>query len=168
MADRDGERIRLVGGGGLGFEAENKLHHPLYLPFLSPSVAADRLLDAGRRVLGAFDSGGRGRDEHRAARLPDGERDAGVCTHVGLFERDGVRRVLRNELLNPREDRHQAGVGALAGGCPPAAEDPRPEAAAASLDDPVPARSRPWVDAENLHEQRLGSPPDVPSERPDD
>jgi hypothetical protein len=31
------------------------------------------------------------------------------------------------------------------------------------VDDPVPASSRPWIDAENLHVERLGTAPDVPS-----
>ena len=31
----------------------------------------------------------------------------------------------------------------------------------AFVDDPVPARSRPWVDAEDLHVERVRTPPDV-------
>jgi hypothetical protein len=30
------------------------------------------------------------------------------------------------------------------------------------VDDPVPARSRPWVDAEDLHEEKLRGRSDVP------
>ena len=67
----------------------------LHLILVGAAVAADRLLDARRGVLGALDAGGRGRDERGAARLPDGERDAGVGTDEGLLQRDGVRRVLR-------------------------------------------------------------------------
>jgi hypothetical protein len=55
-------------------------------------------------MLGALEAGCGGRDEHGAARLPDGERDAGVGTHVGLLERDGVGLVLRNERPNSFED----------------------------------------------------------------
>ena len=129
---------------------------------LGAPVAAHRLLDARRRVLSALDSGGGGRDEHGAARLPDGERDAGVGTHVGLLERDGVGLVLRNELPNSLEDRQQPRVEPLPRGRPPAARRHRPEAPVASVDDPVPARSRPWVDAEDLHVWKLCGRPDVP------
>jgi hypothetical protein len=37
-----------------------------------------------------------------------------------------------------------------------------PEAPVSFVDDPVPARSRPWVDSEDSHEDTLGIPPDVP------
>jgi hypothetical protein len=37
-----------------------------------------------------------------------------------------------------------------------------PEAPVAFVDDSVPASSRPWIDAENLHAERLGTAPDVP------
>jgi hypothetical protein len=33
------------------------------------------------------------------------------------------------------------------------------------VDDPVPASSRPWVDAENFHAERLGIRPDVPPDQ---
>jgi hypothetical protein len=36
----------------------------------------------------------------------------------------------------------------------------RPEAPAAFVDDPVSARSRSWVDADDLHGRRLGIGPD--------
>ena len=154
------ERPRLV------VEPEDQLDHALHLPLLRPPVAAHRLLDACRRVLGALDSGFGGRDEHGAARLPDGERDAGVGTHVGLLERDGVGLVLRNELPNSLEDRQQPHVEPLPRGRPPAARPHRPEAPVASVDDPVPARRRPWVDAEDLHVWKLCGSPDVPPARP--
>jgi hypothetical protein len=32
------------------------------------------------------------------------------------------------------------------------------------VDDPVPARSRPWVDAEDFHAQKLCGRSDVPSQ----
>src|SRR4029450_4215058 len=147
---------RLVG------ETEDQLYHALHLPLVGPSVAPDRLLDAGRCVLSARDSGPGGRDEHGASCLPDGERDAGVGTHVGLLERGGGGLVLRNETPNPLEDRQQPHAEPLPCGRPPATRRHRPEAAVASLDDPVPARSRPWVDAEDLHVWKLRGGPDVP------
>ncbi len=165
MADRDRERVGRVRGVRFGVESEDELHHPLHLSLLRPPVPADRLLDPRWRVLGALDPGGRGRDEHGAASLTDGERDAGVGTHVGLLERDGVRRVLGNELLHALEDRHQPRVQPPARWGPPAPGGHRPEAAAAFVDDPVPARSRPGVDAEDLHGKRLSRPPDVSSRK---
>ena len=162
MADRDGEGVRLVRRAWLGIEGEDQLHHSLYLAFLSPPVPANRLLHAGRSVLRALDSCGCGCDENDAACLPDGERDAGVGTHVGLLERDGVGLVLRNELPYSLEDRQQPCVEPLPRGRPPASRRHRPEAPVASLDDPVPARSRPWVDAEDFHVQKLFGGPDVP------
>ena len=86
-------------------------HHALHLSLVSAAVAADRLLDPRRRVLGALDAGRRGRDERGAARLPDGERDAGVGTHEGLLERDGVWRMLPNERGDPVEDRPEPASG---------------------------------------------------------
>ena len=41
----------------------------------------------------------------------------------------------------------------------------RPEAPVAFVDDPVAARSRPWIDAEDLHVERLGTASDVPAGR---
>ncbi len=163
MADRDGERVGRMRGVRFGVEPEDELHHPLHLPFLRPPVPADRLLDPRRGVLGALDPGGRGRDEYGAASLTHGERDAGVGTHEGLLECDGVRRVLGNELLNALEDRQQPRVQPPARGCPPAPGNHRPEAPAAFVDDPVPARSRSRVDAEDLHVEKLGRPSDVPA-----
>ena len=137
---------------GVGsLEREDRLHHPLHLRLLGAAVAADRLLHAGRRVLGALDAGRRGGDEHGAARLPDGERGAGVGADEGLLQRDGIRRVLRNELRHPVEDRLQAELRALPRGRPPPPVVECPEAAAAFVDDPVPACSRPWIDAEDSH-----------------
>jgi hypothetical protein len=53
-------------------------------------------------------------------------------------------------------------VRPLPRGRPPVAGYHLPEAPVASLDDPVPARSRPWVDAEYFHVKKLFGPPDVP------
>ena len=100
-----------------------------------------------------------------AARLTDGERDAGVGTHVGLLERDGVGLVLRNEIPYSLEDRQQPRVEPLPRGRPPAPRHHRLEAPVASVDDPVPACSRSWVDAEDLHRWKLRGSPDVPSSK---
>ena len=94
-------------GVGGASSAEDRLHHPLHLRLLGAAVAADRLLDAGRRVLGAGDAGVGGRDEHGAARLSDGERDAGVGADVRLLERHRIRRVLRDEAGHAVVDRLQ-------------------------------------------------------------
>ena len=124
-------------------------------PFSARPYPQTVCLHTCRRVLSALDPGCGGRDEHGAACLTDGERDAGVGTHVGLLECDGVGLVLRNELPHSLEDRQQPHVELLPRGRPPAPRHPRPEAAVASVDDPVPACSRPWVDAEYLHEEKL-------------
>jgi hypothetical protein len=113
MADGDRERIRLVRRGRLAVEPEDELHHPLHLALVRSPVPADGLLDPRGRVLSALDPGLGRRDEHGAARLSDGERDAGVGTHVGLLERDGVGLVRRNEPANPLEDRQQPRVERL-------------------------------------------------------
>jgi hypothetical protein len=92
---------------------EDRAHHSLHLRLFGPAVAAHRLLDACRRILSALDSGARGGDQHGAARLPDGECGAGVCTDERLFQRDGARLVLRNERLHSVEDRLEAELRAL-------------------------------------------------------
>ena len=94
VADRDGERVGGVVGARRLVEGEDRLHHPLHLPLVGVAVAADRLLDPVRRVLDALDAGGRRGDEHGAARLSDGERDAGVGADVRLLQGDGIRGVL--------------------------------------------------------------------------
>ena len=86
---------------GSSSSARIDAHHPPHLSLLGAAVAAHGLLHPRRRVLGALDPCGRGRDERGAARLPDEERDAGVGTDERLLERDGVRPVLRNERCTP-------------------------------------------------------------------
>ena len=142
-------------------KAQDHAHHPLHLTLLGATVAAHRLLDASGRVLGAVEIGQRGRDEHGAARLTDEERDAGVCTHERLLERDGVRRMRRNELLHSVEDRPEAALRALARGRVPDAVRDGPDLPVAFVDDPVPARSSPRIDAEYLHGRRVRAVPDV-------
>ncbi len=91
MANRHRERVgRVIGSRNL-LQAQDRLHHPLNLNLVGAPVAAGRLLDPRRRVLEALNTGYRGGDENGAARLPDRERDAGVCADVGLFERNGIR-----------------------------------------------------------------------------
>ena len=150
---------------GVGFDssAEDRAHHPLHLCLLGAAVAAHRLLDAGRRVLDALDPDGCGGDEHGSARLPDGERGAGICPDERLFHCDGGGLVLRNERLHPLEDRLEAQFRALPRGRLPPPVVECPDTASAFLDDPVPASSRPWIDAQNLHEERLGGASDVPA-----
>ena len=57
------------------------------------------------RVLDAIDAGRRRGDEHRAARLSDGERDAGVGADVRLLQGDGIRGVQADLARNPLENR---------------------------------------------------------------
>ena len=153
---------RRRGAASVRVEREDRAHHPLHLRLLGAAVAA--------RPASPWPAGTQRtrrrpprRDEHRPARLPDGERDAGICSDEGLFQRDGVRRVRRNELLDALEDRLEAQLGALPRGCLPPPVVECPDTPSAFLDDPVPASSRPWIDAENLHEERLGGGSDAPA-----
>ena len=124
MADRYSESVRGVMRRRRALEAEDRLHHPLDLRLLRASVAADRLLHAARRVLGAFHAGERAGDEDGAARLSDRERGAGVDADEGLLEHDGIRPVLLDEPRDVVEDRLQAKLRTLAGvGLPPAVVD---------------------------------------------
>src|SRR5258708_182398 len=127
-------------------------------------MAADRLLDAGRRVFDALNAGGRRGDEYGAARLADGERDAGVGADVRLLQGDGIRAVLLDQLPHPLEDREQPELHALPRLCSPPPVAKLPEAPVAFVDDPVPASCRPWIDAEDFHPERLRTPSDVPAE----
>src|SRR5439155_10344152 len=130
--------------------------------FLGASVAADRLLHARHRVLSALDTGAGGGDHDGPARLSDGERGAGVDAYERLLERDGIRPMRLDETRDAVEDRLQTQLGTLSGGrLPPPVVD-GPEAPVAFVDDAVPARSRPWIDADDFHGQRLGVRPDVP------
>ena len=85
----------------------------------------------------------RGRDEHGAARLSDGERGAGVDADERLLEGDRIGRVLHDERRHPLENRLQTQLQALGGGCRPRAVADGPEAPAAFVDDPVPASAVP-------------------------
>ena len=142
-------------GVGSSGEPEDHLHHPLHLRLLGAAVAADGLLDAGRRVLAAGDSRVGGRDEHGAACLSDGERDAGVGADVRLLECHRIRRVLGDERRHCVVDRLQTEDRVLPGGRRPAAVRHLPEAASAFLDDSVPASSSPRIDAYDLHDRKL-------------
>ena len=144
-------------------EAEDHPHHPRHLILVGVAVAADRLLDPRRRVLDAVNAGGRRGDEDGAARLPDGERDAGVGADVRLLQGDGIRAVLLDQLPHPLEDREQPQLHAVPRLCSPPPVAEFPEAPVAFVDDPVPARSRPWIDAEDFHPERLRTTPDVPA-----
>ena len=167
VADRDRERVGgVVRRRELG-EPEDHLHHPLHLRLVGAAVAADRLLDAGGRVLAAVDSRVGGRDEHGAARLPDGERDAGVGADVRLLERHRIRRVLGDERRHALVDRLQTEDGVLAGGGRPAAVRHLPEAASAFLDDSVPASSSPRVDTYDFHDRKLRTRSDESCSRRD-
>ena len=165
MADRDREGVGGMARRRVRLQGEDRAHHPLDLCLLGAAVAADGLLHAGGRVLNALDAERRGGDEHCPARLTDGERGAGICSDERLFDCDGGGLVRRNQRLHPVEDRLEAELRALPGGRLPPPVVECPDAASAFLDDPVPASSRPWVDAENSHEERLGSPSDVPAVR---
>ena len=165
MADRDRERIRSVVRGGHRLEAEDRLDHLPHLGLVRAPVAADGLLDGCRSVFGALDAGERRGDEDCPPRLPDGERDAGVCADERLLQSDGIRRVFRDQLLDAREDREQTNRRLLPRARLPPPVARGPEAPAAFVDDSVPARRRPWVDSENLHEDTLGAFPDVPAHK---
>src|SRR5712692_2438144 len=128
MADRDGQRVRGVVGGRHRLEAENRLHHSLYLILPGTAVSAHGLLDGARRVLAAVDGGERARDEHGAARLSDRERGAGVDADERLLERDGTRGVQVDEVADALEDRPQAKLQALSGARAPPPEVHGPEA----------------------------------------
>ena len=155
VTNRHGESVGSVVRRWQLLEAEEHLHHPLHLRLLGTAVAADRLLDAGGRILAAGDSRVGGRDEHGAACLADEERDAGVAADVRLLDRHRIRRVLGNERCDGVVDRLQTDDRVLAGRCRPAAVGHFPEAASAFLDDSVPASSSPRIDAYYLHDRKL-------------
>ena len=104
MTDRYGERVGGVIRRRDLIQAENCLHHPLYLSLVGAPVAAGRLLDPRRRVFEALNAGQRGGDENGAARLPDRERDAGVGADEGLFERNGVGLFSGDQLAHSFEE----------------------------------------------------------------
>ena len=165
MADRDGKRVGGVVRCRIAVEAENRAHHPLDLCLLSASVAAHRLLDARRRVLRAPHLAEGARDEHRAARLPDGECDAGVGADERLLEHDRVGSVPVDELGDVLEDRPQAKLRELVRPRLPPPVVERPQAPFSLVDDAVAARCCSRVNAEDLHAQTLGPSADVPPVR---
>src|SRR2546421_4481311 len=157
MADRDRKRVGGVRRRRLGLKAEDDLYHLLDLLLLRAAVTADHLLHTGRRIFGAVDPGVSGRDHDGPARLTDGECGAGVGADERLFERDGIGLMKRDELDHGVEDRLQTKLGAFGRGrFPPPVVD-GPEAPVFFVDDAVPARSRPWIDAYDLHGKRLGT-----------
>ena len=162
MADRNRERVGGVVWCRRLLEAENRRHHALHLRLLGSPVAADGLLHAGGCVLSARDAAGRGRHEHGAAGLSDGERGAGVDADEGLFEDDRTRTKLLEQPGDAVEDRLQAELRPLLGRRLPPAEVHHPEAVSSFADEPEPASSRAWIDAENRHGDTLGTAPDSP------
>ena len=141
-------------------EREDRPDHALHLDLVRAAVAADGLLHRRRRILGAGELSGRARDEHGAARLSDGERDAGVGADVRLLQRHRIRRVLGHERCDSVEDRLEAQIQALAGASGPAPVHSDPEAPFAFVDYAVSASSRSGVDAEDFHADTLSTLPD--------
>ena len=157
-------RRRRGSASGSTLERQDRLHHPLHLRLLGAPVAAHRLLHARGRVL---DARRRRRPRRRRARrrapdrrrarcgrrrrrtTPRSRRRPGSCSAMSACTPSKI-------VLRRSSGRSRAGVSP-----PPVAECP--DAASAFLDDPVPASSRPRVDAQNLHEERLGTPSDVPA-----
>ena len=133
----------------------------VHLLLFGAPVAADHLLDAGRRILSALDSRVSGRDHDGPACLPDGECGAGVDADERLLDCDGIGLMKLDELGHGVEDRLQPCLRPLGGGCFPPPVVDGPEAPVFFVDDAVPARSRPWIDADDLHGKRLGIQPDV-------
>ena len=140
----------------LGVEREQHLHHPLHLLLVGAAVAADRLLDARRRVLGALDArraaatstAPRACPTESAMRASAPTNDSSSATASGACSCD--------ELADPVEDRPEPELRALSRAGRPAPVGECPEAPVAFVDDPVSARSRPWVDAEDLHGRGYG------------
>src|SRR5207248_7397191 len=103
------------GGGGGGGPPPPVLReaggwlHPAVPPLPGGgAVAADGLLHAGRCVLNALDACASARHHHDAASLTDGERGAGVDADERFLDRDGVRRVLRDEIVDVFVNRPQS------------------------------------------------------------
>jgi FHA domain len=163
MADGDREGVSGVRRRRLGLQPKDRLHHLLHLLLLGPAIAADHLLDAGRRILSALDAGVRGRDHDGPARPSDGECGAGVDADEGFLEDDGIRPVRVDERDDRVEDRLQALLGSFSGLCFPPPVVDGPETPVALVDDAEPARSRPWIDADDLHAVTLGGGSDVSS-----
>jgi hypothetical protein len=69
--------------------------------------------------------------------------------------------MLSDETGDGVEDRLQPSLRARGRGCFPPPVVDGPEAPVSFVDDAVPARSRPGIDADDLHGQRLGVHPDV-------
>lgn len=160
MTDRHGKRVGGVIRRWDLIQAQNCLHHPLYLSLVGAAVAAGRLLDPSRRILEALNAGQSGGDENGAARLPDRERDAGVGADVGLFERNGIGLLAGNQLAHSFEESPQAKLQPRAGRRSPPTVVESLKAVCVSLDDAVPACSRAGIDAENFHDETLGRVPD--------
>src|SRR5262249_50270957 len=133
------------------------------LRFLGAPVPADGLLHTRGRVLNALDARARARHHDGAACLSDGERGAGVDADEGLLDRDGIWSVTLHEIGHAVEDRLQPCLRTLARARPPPPVVDGPEAPVAFVDDPVTARCRSWIDAEDFHEERLWSLSDSPS-----
>src|SRR4051812_3952041 len=163
VADRDRQRVGCVVRRRHRLQAEDRRHHPLHLRLLGAAVAADGLLDGRGRVLSALEPERGGRDEHGAARLPDGERGAVVDADERLLEDDRTRRVLLDQLDHAVENRLEPNLRTLAGGGLPPPEVDRLEAVSSFADYPEAACRRPWIDAENRHGDTLGTASDTPA-----
>ena len=87
----------------------------------------------------------------------------GVGADERFLEDDRIRPELLDQLRDPVVDRQETQLGALASRCVPATELHRLQAASSFADDAESARCRPWIDAENLHAETLGTTPDSPA-----
>src|SRR5262245_14330225 len=144
-------------------QSEHGLDHPLHLVLLGPSVAADGLLHRRRRILGAPHVRGCACDQRRAAGLSHGEGDSGIGAHVGLLQGNRLGGMANDQLGDLVVDLLQTrGGGVARRRLPPPVLQRLEPTVLACLYDPEPARCRARIDAENLHESRLGVEPDVP------
>jgi len=165
MADRNRECVRRMRRRRLLLQAEDRLHHSLDLLLVGTAVAADHLLDSRGRVLSAGDACVRGCHQNGAARLPDRECGTGVGADERFLERDGIRRVPRDEVGHRVVDRLQPKLWSLRRGRRPPPVLEGPEVTAVFVDDRVPARCRSWIDSDDFHVERLGVAPDVSCRR---
>ena len=156
VADRDGERVGGVVRRRQRLQPEDRLHHPLHLRLLGAAVAAHRLLDARGRVLGALDAGSaaatstapRACPTESAMRASTPTNDSSRATASGACST--MSAATPSKIVFSRSSsRSPAGVDHA-----PVADGP--EAPAAFVDDPVPASSRPRIDADDLHADTLG------------
>jgi hypothetical protein len=150
VADRQGERVRRVGGLRHGAEPENPRDHRADLRFVRRTRPGDRRLDLRRRVQRDRQPGARRRHDRHRRGLRGAHHGAHVVLAEHAFHGHDFRPVLLDQVRQDIRDRHQpvTELGVRRSADHVHVDEPAP-AARRTIHHTDPAAGEPWIDSEH-------------------